>query len=509
MTSKEAIVARKLGKSFSGVSVLTNVDLTLQGGEVHAIVGENGAGKSTLAKLFGGVFSPSEGEIVLNGSPIRFGGPKQALESGIALIHQEPLVFANLSVAENVFVGNQPKVRGLRAVDWKAMRERAASLFETLGVSLDPSRSAGGLSVADQQMIELASALNHNATVILFDETTASLTPKEVAELFTVIRRLRSEGSAIAIVTHRLNEVFEISDRISVLRDGEKVFETVTAETTPAEVIRHMVGRELALAGAQDSVEISGDPFLEVVDLSSRSLFRNISFQVRPGEIVGIAGLVGAGRTEVCETIFGVRRASSGTIKVGGKIANIANPREAIKLGLAMVPEDRQHHGLLLPFGIAQNISLASLEKLSPRYWLAGKAEAEIAEKESKAVDVKFSRIQQPVRELSGGNQQKVVLAKWLITQPKLLILDEPTRGVDLRAKQNIHAQILELARNQKLGILMVSSDLSEVLQLSDRILVMRAGTLAADFTRAQATAEQIMAAATQQPQQDEVPLAS
>jgi rhamnose transport system ATP-binding protein len=501
-------VARGVGKAFAGVSVLRNVDLTLRGGEVHGIVGENGAGKSTLAKMIGGVFPPSEGEIEFGGKLVEFSSPRQALESGIALIHQEPLVFPNLSVAENVFVGNQPRRQGSGAVDWKEMVRKASSLFSSLGVSLDPMRSAGGLSVADQQMIELASALNHQAKVILFDETTASLTPYEVAELFAVMRRLKAEGTAIAIVTHRLDEIFEITDRISVLRDGDKVFETTTAETTPAEVIRHMVGRELELSGQQNTVEFTADPLLETKGLSSGKAFRNVSLKVRPGEIVCLAGLVGAGRTEVCEAVFGARKVSAGSIRFAGRDVSIRSPGEAIQLGMAMAPEDRQHNGLVLPFGIGVNIGLPSIKKLSLHNWLNFRHESSVAELKATDFGVKYSRIQQPVRELSGGNQQKVVLAKWLLTEPNLLILDEPTRGVDLRTKQNIHTNILGLARSKGLAILMVSSDLGEVLQLADRILVMRAGTVAAEFTRESATPEKVMAAATQQPSLEALPVA-
>jgi rhamnose transport system ATP-binding protein len=496
MDSKEVIVAQKLGKSFSGVSVLSNVDLALRSGEVHAIVGENGAGKSTLAKLFGGVFQQTEGEIILDGVSVRFPNPRASLEQGVALIHQEPMVFPNLSVAENVFVGNQPSRPGLRTVDWKEMHSVAAALFASLGVNLDTHRTAGGLSVADQQMIELASALNHRAKVVLFDETTASLTPKEVSELFTVIRRLKTQGCAIAIVTHRLDEVFEISDRISVLRDGAKISESLTSKTTVDTVVHDMVGRAFSTSTDAGDALSPGEVLLEVTGLELTGIFQDIGFQVRAGEIVGLAGLVGAGRTEVCEAIFGVRKLTKGSIRFKDREVKIRNPRDAIDLGIGMTPEDRQHHGLILPFGIAENISLASIMKFSVASWLDSRKESEVARQEATAVDVKFHRLSQSVSELSGGNQQKVVFAKWLLTQPKLLILDEPTRGVDVRAKDNIHRHIFELARVHRLGILVVSSDLSEVLSLSDQVLVMRSGRLQTRLSREEATAERIMMAA-------------
>ncbi|RYG31828.1 sugar ABC transporter ATP-binding protein, partial [bacterium] len=479
MTAQPLIRARGLRMAFGGVEVVKGVDLDLMPGEVHAIMGENGAGKSTVAKMIAGVHRPTGGSLQAFGGDLALTNPRHALELGIALIHQEPLTFPDLTVAENVFVGHQPK-RGA-SVDWKTMHERAAALLTTLGAKFGTEALAGGLSVADQQTIELASALSYEAKVLLMDETTAALTPKEVAELFETVRRLRDEGRAIAFVSHRLDEIFAIADRITVMRDGEKVAELLTKETDVNEVVRLMVGREVRPVAKVRGSHAEAAPALRIQNLSQTGRFENVSFEVRPGEIVGLAGLVGAGRTELCEAIFGVTRPTSGEIEVNGKSVRLRNPAEAIRAGLAMVPEDRQHDGLLLPMTISQNATLATLKRHSARGWLRDRKEQAATESFTGRLRTVCRSVTQPVRELSGGNQQKVVLAKWLMTGPKVLLLDEPTRGVDIGAKEGVHELIRELVR-EGLAILLVSSDLNEVLELSDRVLVMHEGRIAAEI---------------------------
>ncbi|WP_038474918.1 sugar ABC transporter ATP-binding protein [Fimbriimonas ginsengisoli] len=476
--------------AFGGVEVVKGVDLELRASEVHAIVGENGAGKSTLAKLIAGVYRPTAGSLEIDGNPVVLESPRQAIERGIALIHQEPLTFPHLDVAENIFVGHQPISRG--GIDWKAMRRRAREILELLGVKLDPQARVGGLSVADQQMVELAAALSHDAKVLLMDETTASLTPKEVAELFTIVRRLRAQGRAIAFVSHHLDEIFEIADRITVMRDGEKVAERLPSETSVEEIVRLMVGRDVAATTSVGRKEFVGSPILRVTNLSVAGKFEPLSFEVRPGEIVGIAGLVGAGRTDVCRALFGVGPRPSGQIEIGGEAVEIRSPRDAMKHGVAMVPEDRQHEGLLLPLSIAENATLP----LARKGWRKPQRERALAKEFADRLRTAYRSVDQPVRQLSGGNQQKIVLGKWLMTSPKILILDEPTRGVDVGAKDEVHRLIQNLVADG-MAILMVSSDLPELLALSDRVLVMRAGRLVDTFTASEATPERVMFAAT------------
>ncbi|MBN9503259.1 MAG: hypothetical protein BGO01_16275 [Armatimonadetes bacterium 55-13] len=487
---KEPLIsARQIKMSFGGVEVLHGVDLNLYPGEVHAITGENGAGKSTLAKIIAGVHRPTAGELVLNGQPTRLANPKDAAAKGISLIHQEPLTFPDLTVAENIYAGNHPRTKA-RLVDWKTLREEAATTMANLGLRLSPDAPVKGLSVADQQMIEVASALTHNAQVLILDETTASLTPKEVEELFEIVRRLKAEGRALAFVSHKLEEVFEICDRITVLRDGSKVAELTTQDSSPAEVIRHMVGRDIE-ATAVTRHHKDQAPRLSIQNLSVPGRVHNVSFDVKPGEVVALAGLVGAGRTDIAHALVGATKMSSGTVQIDGATVEIKTPLDAQKKGLALVPEDRQHHGLLLPLSIAENATLPILENLF-KFWVKGSEQVSISKEWIDRLRVACVGPMQPVGSLSGGNQQKVVLAKAVLTKPKVLIVDEPTRGVDVGAKSEVHRLIRELA-SEGLAVLMISSDLPEVLAVSDRILVMRAGKLVAEYERDQATQESIM----------------
>jgi rhamnose transport system ATP-binding protein len=490
------IQAQGLRMAFGGQEVVRGVDIDLNAGEVHAIVGENGAGKSTVAKLIAGVHRPTAGTIKLNGSAVVFDAPRQAIDHGIALIHQEPLTFPDLDVAENIFVGHQPKSK--TGVDWPKMRHAAAQLLAELGVKIDPGTPVRSLSVADQQMVELACALSQDAQVLMLDETTASLTPKEVAELFAIVRRLRDQGKALAFVSHHLDEVWEIADRITVMRDGEKVGELKPAETSIDEVIKLMVGREVNFSLKGHQTVTDARPLLKVRGLTLEGKFRNVGFEVRPGEIVGLGGLVGAGRTEVCRALFGIDRPTAGTIEIDGNPVAIRKPSDAMALGIALVPEDRQHEGLLMPMSIEHNMSLSILRSLASAGWVNRKREAGLANEYATRLQTAFRSLDQPVRELSGGNQQKIVLGKWLLTKPRLLILDEPTRGVDVGAKEEVHRLILELVE-QGLALLVVSSDLPELLALCDRIVVMREGTVVRELAREDATPESVMRAATGQ----------
>lgn len=476
--------------TFAGVDVVKDVDIELRFGEVHAITGENGAGKSSLAKAIAGVYRPRTGTIELGGKNLKLANPREGLAEGIALIHQEPHTFPDLDVAENIFAGHLPAKGPL--VDWGAGYRQAKDLLDRLHAGLNPKSGVGGLSVAQQQRVELASALSHDAKVWIFDETTAPLTPKEVAELFEIMRALRDHGCALVIVTHRLHEIFEIADRITVLRDGKKVAERTTAETNVDEVIRLMVGRDLE--GRIEGTIRPGNVVLETKNLSGPG-FEDISLSVREGEIVGLAGLVGAGRTELARVLFGVEQPTGGSIQLNGGGARVDSPRKAKALGIALVPEDRRQDGLLLPQAISFNATLPALSGLSKSGVLQPKAEREATQDYAERLGLVRRSLDQAVVELSGGNQQKVVLSKWLMTNPKLLILDEPTRGVDVGAKAEVHRQIRKLA-DEGLAVLMISSDLPEVLSLSDRILVMREGSIAAEFDAKEASEEKIMTAA-------------
>jgi len=497
MTDRTPILStHQLHMAFAGVDVLKGVSLTLYPGEVHGLVGENGAGKSTLAKIIAGVHRPTAGEIKYQNRAVHIPSPHVATDLGIALIHQEPLTFPDLDVAENIFAGRQPQ-RG-RAVNWSTMYKRAQELLSSLGVQIDPHAKVRGMSIADQQMIEMAAALSQDVKVVLMDEPTASLTPSEVAHLFKNMRRLRDQGVAIVFISHRLEEVFEICDRVSVLRDGELIGERDPKTTTVDEIIRLMVGRPLSALFEKQAGTYQGEPLLEVKNLSRMKKFSDISLDVRAGEVVGLAGLVGAGRTDVGRALFGLLDTDSGEVRLSGKPFKIKSPREAMAHGLVYVPEDRQHHGLLMPMTISQNMTLSILERLAPRGWLREQTERTVTQDYVQKLRIVLRHVGQAVRELSGGNQQKVVLSKWLLTRPKVLILDEPTRGIDIGAKAEVHRLMGELTA-QGLAILMISSELPEILAMSDRIVVMREGRIVARFDKQAATQEHIIAAATGQ----------
>ncbi len=482
-------------KNFAGVQALRGVDFDLYPGEVHAILGENGAGKSTLIKVITGVHQPNDGEIYLDGRQVHFANPLESRQHGIAAIYQEPSLFPDLDIAENIFVGRQPMGVG-RRVAWRRMYRGAAELLDSLGVELSPKTKARDLSVAQQQMVEIARALSVNAKILIMDEPTSSLTLAEVEDLFRIARRLREAGTAIVFISHRLEDLFELADRVTVLRDGDYVGTREMAGVTTEELIQMMVGRTLSDLFPKQEVE-AGEVALKVDGLTLPGVFADVSFELRKGEILGMAGLVGAGRTDVARTIFGIATAAAGAIEIDGRPVKIRSPQQAMNLGLAYVPEDRQHHGLVLPMNLSQNITLPILSEYARGGWLKKGAELEAAQRAASQMAVKAASLWQKAQELSGGNQQKVVLAKWLSTHPRILMLDEPTRGIDVGTKAAVHALMSELAA-QGMAILMISSELPEILGMSDRIIVMREGRVTAQLTRAEATQEKIMLAATQ-----------
>jgi rhamnose transport system ATP-binding protein len=492
------VSTRDIYMAFEGANVVKGVNLDLYPGEVHALVGENGAGKSTVLKIIAGIYRPPAGRIEVNGREVVIPNPQDAARLGIALIHQEPLAFPDLTVAENIFVGAEPTRRGVGWLDWPTLYRRSKEVLASLGLKLDPRSRMRGLSVADQQMVDMAAALSQNARVLLMDEPTASLTPNEVERLFSIIRRLRDQGAAIVFISHRLEEIFAIADRITVMRDGEVVGERDPRETNADEIIRLMVGRPLQALFEKPAGQPVGEVLLEARDLSCTSHFQNISLQLRAGEIVGMAGLVGAGRSEVAQALFGILALDSGTILVRGRPVKIKAPRDAMAYGIAFVPEDRQRQGLLMPMSILRNVTLPTLPQFAQIGWLRPHDERKAAQSYVERLRIVLRQVDQPVAELSGGNQQKVVLSKWLLTKPKIIIMDEPTRGIDVGAKAEVHRLMGELA-SQGIAVLMISSELPEVLAMSDRVIVMREGKLVASFDKSQMSAERIMAAATGQ----------
>ncbi|GAA3730876.1 sugar ABC transporter ATP-binding protein [Plantactinospora mayteni] len=483
-------------KSFGAVHALADVRLELRAGEVHALVGENGAGKSTLVKILAGVHAPDAGELTMDGAPLTLTGPADARAAGIAVIYQEPTLFPDLSVAENIFMGRQP-LRGLRRIDTTAMRERTTELFARLGVPLDPDRPARGLSIADQQLVEIAKALSFEARVLVMDEPTAALSGVEVERLFAVVRSLREAGAAILFISHRFDEVFALSQRITVMRDGRWVSTDPAEELDVAQVVRRMVGREVSQLYPKQQTE-AGEVILQVRGLTRRGVFADVGFEVRRGEIVALAGLVGAGRSEVVRALFGVDPYDAGEVLVDGVRLPGSRPSAAMAAGMALVPEDRRQQGLVMELSIERNATLTRRWPLA-RFGLLGRgAERAAAQTWTQRLQVKAGRLDDPVSTLSGGNQQKVVLAKWLSTMPKVLIVDEPTRGIDVGTKAEVHRLMSQLA-GEGVAVLMVSSELPEVLGMADRVLVMHEGRLVGEIARDAATEESVMLAATGQ----------
>jgi rhamnose transport system ATP-binding protein len=483
---------RNVAKRFGATQALEDVSLTLRAGEVHALLGENGAGKSTLIKIITGVYQPDRGEILLAGRPITIASAAEAQRHGIAAIYQEPLLFPDLNVAENIFISHQG--RGL-VTNWRQMFRRAEEILAALGVALDVRSPARGLTLAAQQSVEIAKAISLNVRVLIMDEPTASLSAHEVAQLFRLVKDLRDQGVAILFVSHRLEEVFEIADKVSVFRDGRHISSRPRADVTPRSAIADMVGREVGLLQQRTPVG-RGELVLSVRGLGREGVFYDVNFDVHRGEVLGFGGLIGAGRTDIGLALFGIAPATAGTIVLDGKPDIIRSPQQAMAHGIAYSSEDRRQLGLSLPMSIAANISLPVLRRYLDRFGLIRTAmERTTAESFRRRLAIRTPSVDLPVAKLSGGNQQKVMLSKWLNTHPKLLILDEPTRGIDVGAKAEVHAMISELAA-EGIGIIMISSDLPEVLAMSDRVLVMREGRQMAIFDRKDATQETVMTAA-------------
>ena len=495
MATKGELLLQMSGvqKRFGGAVALQGTNLSIRAGEIHALLGENGAGKSTMLKILAGVHVNDGGTIKLGGKDFRTGSPQDSIEQGIAVIYQEPSLFLDLTLAENVFIGRQPK-KG-RIIDWKFAQNEAKRLFKELGVDLDPKRQARGLSIADQQVVEIAKALSMNANIILMDEPTAALSATEVERLMTVMKSLKAANKAVIFVSHRLDEVFAISDFITVMRDGATVSDNPVEKTDLQKVIKEMVGRELTEMFPKTENKI-GSVVLEVNDLTNPAYFRNISFNVKKGEIVALAGLVGAGRSEVARAIFGVDKYETGSVKINGKALPAGSPVAAMKEKIALVPEDRRQQGLFMVAGVNRNISIESFTNLVDKGLINFKRERELTNTWKEKLSIKFSNQNDPVERLSGGNQQKTVLAKWLATDPDLLIVDEPTRGIDVATKAEVHRLINQAASEGK-AVLMISSELPEVLGMADRIIVMREGRQVAELSRKEATQEKVISAAT------------
>jgi rhamnose transport system ATP-binding protein len=480
-------------KAFGGVQALTGADLLLYAGEIHALLGENGAGKSTLLKSLAGVHKIDSGSIILNGKPFQQGSTRTAQQQGVAVIYQEPSLFPDLTLAENVFVGRHLQTN--KMVDWKKMQLEAKRLFTQLGVDLDVNRIARGLSIADQQIVEIVKALSINAQVIVMDEPTAALSSKEVDRLFSVARTLRDQNCAVVFVSHRLDEVFALCQRMTVMRDGATVGSDEIKNVSEAQIIKMMVGREVSELFPKQTPKL-GDVVLKVENLASSGQFTGINFEVRKGEIFGLAGLVGSGRSEIVRAIFGVDQYDSGSVSLNGVQLEKGSASKAMAAGIALVPEDRRQQGLLMPYSIAKNTSITVLQKLIKNLVVKKKDEELVGLKWAKTLQLKFASMDDAVERLSGGNQQKVVLGKWLATEPAVLIVDEPTRGIDVGTKSEVH-RLLSLRAQEGLAIIMVSSELPEVLGMSDRILVMREGRQVAILNREDATPEKVIALAT------------
>ncbi|MBK9696368.1 MAG: sugar ABC transporter ATP-binding protein [Propionibacteriaceae bacterium] len=492
--STPTLELRDVSKSFGAVVALRDAQLTMYPGSIHALVGENGAGKSTLVKIMAGLYARDTGTFQMEGKPVEFRTTAEAKAAGVAVIYQEPTLFPDLSVTENVFMGRQPVGRFGR-IDRAAMRAEVVELMTRLGVAIDPDRPAEGLSIADQQIIEIAKAISLDAKALIMDEPTAALSGVEVERLFAVARSLRDEGRALLFISHRFDEVFALCDTVTVMRDGSYVSTTPIADTDVASIVRMMVGRDVTELFPKVAAEI-GRPLLEVTGLTQPGVFQDISFQVHSGEIVALAGLVGAGRSEVARAIFGVDPYQTGTVTIDGKALPAGKPSASMKQGLALVPEDRRKQGLVIDATVASNITDAIRGTLTRGGLITTGAENAAARVWARQLEVKTASLDAVVGTLSGGNQQKVVLAKWLAANPKVLIIDEPTRGIDVGTKSEVHRRMSELA-GMGLAILMISSELPEVLGMADRVLVMREGHLTAAIDRASATAENVMFAAT------------
>ena len=479
-------------KSFSGIYALSGIDFNLQQGEVHALLGENGAGKSTLIKVLGGIYQPDEGTIKVRGKEVKINGVPAARENGIGIIHQEIVLVPYLTVAQNLFLGREIET-SYKTVNKAEMNRRAAEMIASLGVKIDADTLVGNLTIAQQQMVEIVKAVSFNGNIIVMDEPTSSLSNEEVEQLFQIIGELKKKQVSIIYISHRMEELFRISDRVTVIRDGMYVGTKKTSETNPNELVAMMVGRDLESFYTRDYCDMKkAEVALKVEELTQEGVFDGISFQVHKGEILGFAGLVGAGRSEIMESIFGARSYTSGTVSLHGKKVRFKNPMQAIKAGIALVPEDRKKQGLVLGNSVSFNMTLSSLRFYMNGIAINEKKRKKVVQEYTDMLRLKAASPEIEAGSLSGGNQQKVVLGKWLATKPDVLILDEPTRGVDVNAKFEIYSVINELAK-QGIAIVMVSSELPEIINMCDNVCVIRGGKLAGKLSREELTQEEIM----------------
>ncbi|MGY6708243.1 MAG: sugar ABC transporter ATP-binding protein [Rhizobiaceae bacterium] len=467
-------------KVFPGVRALDGVDFKVMPGEVHALLGENGAGKSTLMKVLAGMYQPDGGKIFIAGREVHMATPLDAKRQGVVLIHQELSLVPEMSAAENIYLGELPR-RSFGWVDWKTLHARSDAILERLRCGFRSDATVAHLSIANQQMVEIARALTVDARVVVFDEPTASLTDAEKVVLFDIIKDLQVQGVGIVYISHRMDEIFTLSDRITVLRDGQYRGTLETARTDEDEITRLMIGRSLDLSRSSDPVE-AGDTVLDVHDLSCIPHFENVSFSVRAGEVLGFYGLVGAGRTAIAEALFGLRSCKSGTIRVAGKEVTIGSPEQAVALGISLVPENRKEQGLVLQMSCRDNMTLPQVQDLTTGPFVSSGAEIAIFDQYRDRLSIKTPSWRQPVGVLSGGNQQKIVIGKWLSMQPRVLIVDEPTRGIDVGSKSEIHMLLRELAA-QGYAVIVISSEMPEILRVSDRVVAMYHGRITREFT--------------------------
>lgn len=485
---------RGISKSFPGVKALSDVALTLRPGHVTALIGENGAGKSTLVKILTGIYQPDAGEILIDGRPVALPTADAAQDAGITAIHQETVLFDELTVAENVWLGHAPRTRfGL--VDWKAMHARAAALLHAVDAPIDTRIRLKDLSIAQRHLVAIARALSVDARVVIMDEPTAALSHKEVEDLFQIVERLKQRGKAVLFISHKFEEIRRIADFFAVFRDGRQVGEGRLADVGQPDLVKMMVGREVTHVFPKQAVAI-GPPVLRVEGYRHPTEFEDISFDLRRGEILGLYGLVGAGRSEFAQALFGVTKPSGGSVTLNGAALRIRNPVDAIEAGIVYVPEERGRHGAITAMPIVSNISLPSLARTSRKGFLRMAEEYDLARLYAGRLDLRAASLSQPVGTLSGGNQQKVVIGKWLATRPKVIILDEPTKGIDIGSKAAVHAFMSELAA-EGLAVLMISSEIPEILGMSDRVIVMREGRMVGTFDRTGLTPETLVGAAT------------
>jgi len=497
MENQPLVRTEHISKRFPGVQALDDVEFEVYPGEIVGLVGENGAGKSTLVKILSGVYAKDQGQIEFQGREVEIRSPQEAQTLGISTIYQEPAVVPALSVAENMFLNREPRrFRALGMVDFGEMKRAAQETLSELGVDISPDRLVKEITVAGQQMVEIAKALSWDARLLIMDEPTSALSGSDVDRLFEIMYQLRSRGVSVVFISHRLEEVLEVVDRVIVMRDGRRVGTLTIAEATKDKIVQLMVGRAVSLFPKEEAE--MGDPVLEVRHLRGKDMVEDVSFTVRRGEIVGLAGLVGAGRTDVARLIFGLEPRVSGQVLIDGQEVDIRSPVDAVRHGLGLVPEDRKIEGLVLKLNVKENITMAILRRLCN--WLGmvlGRQQNKIAESYVETLSIETPGLAQLVQNLSGGNQQKVVVAKWLSVQPKVLLMDEPTRGIDVGAKAEVHALMSQLAQDG-MGIVMISSELPEILSMSDRIIVMCQGRITGEFQRGEVTQEDIMACATQ-----------